>query len=91
MGPVLNWEYIQEYCINCQNVLLFTIHALTKYYEDNVKLNLHNIYSQLSNWEEPLEAIMWRTSKPSSASIQFSIDQKIVDTLRKMDIELQIN
>ena len=87
MGPVLNWEYIQEYCINCQNVLLFTIHALTKYYEDTVKLNLHNIYSQLSNWE----AVMWRTSKPSSASIQFSIDKKTLDTLRKMDIELQIN
>lgn len=88
MGPVLKWEYIQEYCINWQNALLFTIHALTKYHEDSVKLNLHNIYSQLSNWEEPLEAVMWKTSKPSSASIQFSIGQKTADTVRKMDIEL---
>ena len=88
MGPMLNWEYFQEYCINWQNVLLCNIHALTKYHEDSVKLNLHNIYSQLSNWEEPLEAVMWRTSNPSPASIQFSMDQKIVDTVRKMDIEL---
>lgn len=41
-------ECIQD-CINWQNALLSDIRALTKCHEDSIKLNLYNIYSQLSN------------------------------------------